>query len=42
MYHILYKGPNYTWHMDGYDKLSPYGVTIHGCIDGYVKKNVAL
>ena len=21
--------------MDGYDKLSPYRLTIHGCIDGY-------
>lgn len=29
------KGPNYVWHIDGYDKLSPYGITIHGCIDGY-------
>ena len=24
------------WHMDGYDKLSPYGITVHGCIDGYI------
>ena len=29
------KGPNYTWHMDGYDKLSPYGICINGCIDGF-------
>ena len=28
------KGPNYIWHIDGYDKLSPFGLTIHGCIDG--------
>ena len=21
--------------MDGYDKLTPYGMAIHGCIDGY-------
>ena len=21
--------------MDGYDKLSPFGMAIHGCIDGY-------
>lgn len=35
---ILYnaKGPNYSWHTDGYDKLKPYGIAIHGCIDGYV------
>ena len=29
------RGPNFTWHMDGYDKLKPYGICIHGCIDGY-------
>lgn len=28
------KGPNYVWHVDGYDKLRPYGFDIHGCIDG--------
>lgn len=26
---------HYLWHADGYDKLSPYGSCIHGCIDGY-------
>ena len=30
------QGPNQVWHIDGYDKLAPYGLTIHGCIDGYV------
>ena len=25
-------GPNYTWHVEGYDKLKPYGFPIHGCI----------
>ena len=29
------KGPNYLWHLDGYDKLKPFGFCIHGCIDGY-------
>lgn len=29
------KGPNYLWHLDGYDKLKPYGICIHGCIDGF-------
>ncbi len=24
------------WHADGYDKLSPFGLTIHGCADGYI------
>ncbi len=32
----LLQGPNYCWHMDGYDKLSMFGFAIHGCIDGYV------
>ena len=31
-------GPNYCWHMDGYDKLKPYGFPIHGCIDGFSRK----
>lgn len=29
------KGPNFTWHLDSYDKLKPYGIAINGCIDGY-------
>ncbi|XP_069131729.1 uncharacterized protein [Argopecten irradians] len=32
------KGPNYVWHVDGYDKLKPFGFCIHGCIDGYSRK----
>eukprot|EP00731_Ephydatia_muelleri_P006772 Em0003g1020a len=28
------KGPNWCWHMDGYDKLKPFGFPIHACIDG--------
>lgn len=31
-------GPNYCWHVDGYDKLKPYGFPIHGCIDGWSRK----
>ncbi|XP_061181657.1 uncharacterized protein LOC133190185 [Saccostrea echinata] len=31
-------GPNFIWHVDGYDKLKPYGFPIHGCIDGYSRK----
>ena len=29
------KGPNFLWHIDGCDKLKPFGVCIHGCIDGF-------
>ena len=31
-------GPNYTWHLDGYDKLKQFGFPIHACIDGYSRK----
>ncbi|XP_033747511.1 uncharacterized protein LOC117332637 isoform X2 [Pecten maximus] len=31
-------GPNHVWHVDGYDKLKPYGFPIHGCIDGFSRK----
>ena len=31
-------GPNYSWHVDGYDKLKPYGLAIHGCVDGYSRR----
>ena len=29
------KGPNSVWHIDGYDKLKPYGLCISGGIDGF-------
>ena len=32
------KGPNWVWHLDGYDKLKPFGFEIHGCIDGYSRR----
>ena len=32
------RGPNFLLHMDGYDKLKPYGIAIHGCIDGFSRK----
>jgi transposase len=32
------KGPNWVWHLDGYDKLKPYGFSIHGAIDGYSRR----
>ena len=31
-------GPNYCWHIDGYDKLKPFGFPIHGCIDGWSRR----
>ena len=32
-------GPNYVWHVDGYDKLKPYGFCFHGAIiDGYSRQ----
>jgi hypothetical protein len=27
-------GPNFCIHIDGYDKIKPYGFAIHGAIDG--------
>lgn len=35
-YHSM--GPNEIWHVDGYDKLKPYGIVISGCIDGFSRK----
>ena len=32
------EGPNHILHIDGYDKLKPYGFAIHGAIDGYSRK----
>lgn len=32
------KGPNYLWHIDGYDKLKPFGFCAYGAIDGYSRK----
>lgn len=31
-------GPNHTWHVDGYDKIKPFGFAIHGAIDGYSRR----
>ena len=31
-------GPNYAWHIDGYDKLKTWGFPIHGAIDGFSRK----
>lgn len=31
-------GSNFCWHMDGYDKLKPFGFSIHGCVDGFSRR----
>ena len=31
-------GPNFCWHIDGYDKLKPFGFSVHGGIDGFSRK----
>ena len=31
-------GPNYSWPIDGYDKLKCWGFPIHGAIDGFSRK----
>ena len=30
--------PNFVCHIDGHDKLKPYGLSIHGGIDGFSKR----
>ena len=32
------KAPNHIWHLDGYDKLKPFGFAIHGAIDGFSRR----
>ena len=34
----LSPGPDHTWHIDGYDKLKPYGFAIHGATDGFSRR----
>ena len=36
------KGPNYAWHVDGYDKLKPYGFCIQRAIDRYSRRIIWL
>ncbi|XP_070538243.1 uncharacterized protein [Ptychodera flava] len=31
-------GPNFIWHVDGYDKLKPFGFAIHGAVDGFSRR----
>ena len=39
-YHV--EGPNYVLHLDGYDKLKPFGLCVSGCIDGFSRKMIWL
>lgn len=32
------KSPSFTTHIDGYDKLKPFGISIHGAVDGFSRK----
>ena len=31
-------GPNFLWHIDGWDKLAPFGIFIHGAVDGFSRR----
>ena len=35
-------GPNFIWHIDGWDKLKPYGFSVHGCVDGFSRRILCL
>lgn len=34
----LSKGPNFIYHIDGWDKLKRFGLCVHGCIDGFSRR----
>ena len=31
-------GPNFLWHVDGWDKLAPFGIFVHGAIDRFSRR----
>ena len=37
-----FRGPNFMWHVDGFDKLQSFGFPIHDCIDGYSQNILSL
>ena len=37
-----FRGPNFMWHIDSYDKLKPYGICINGCIDAFSRNIIWL
>jgi hypothetical protein len=36
--HYLSKGPNFAIHIDGWDKLKPYGISVHAAVDGFSRR----
>ena len=30
--------PNFTWHIVVYDKLKPFGFSLHGCVDSFSRR----
>lgn len=38
----LSPGPNFIWHLHGYDKLKQFGFAIHACIDGFARYLICL
>ena len=32
------KGPNFCIHIDGWDKLKPFGISVHGAVDGFSRR----
>ena len=35
-------GPNYSWNIDGHDKLKPFGFSLHGRTDGFSRRLIWL
>ena len=35
-------GPNFLWHLDGCDRLAPFGLYIHRAMDGYSRRIIWL
>ena len=35
-------GPNFAWHVDGYDKLKPCGFPIDGAVNGFSRRVMGL
>ena len=31
-------GPNFLWHVEGWDKLAPFGAFIHEAVDGFSRR----
>ena len=38
----LSPGANFCWHIDGYDKLNPFGFSIHECVDAFSRRIIWL